>query len=73
MAEKKACAGAALGNVLRAGTVSKVGSTRRVQNLNGMLHAEKPNVDITRCRAFTKVYKETERCSADDAQIQGGS
>lgn len=53
-------AGAKLGNELRAGSVSKVGSTKRVQELNGMLHANRPNVDITRARAFTKVYKETE-------------
>lgn len=53
-------AGAALGNELRAGTVAKVGSTRRIQELNGMLHANRPNVDITRARAYTKVYKETE-------------
>ena len=30
-------AGAALGNELRAGTVAKVGSTKRIQELNGML------------------------------------
>lgn len=60
MAEKKPCAGAALGNMLRLGTVSKVGSTKRIQNLNGMLHKERPNIDITRCKAFTKVYKATE-------------
>jgi pyruvate-formate lyase len=53
-------AGAKLGNELRAGTVSKVGSTKRIQELNGMLHANRPNVDITRARAFTKVYRETE-------------
>ena len=53
-------AGAALGNELRAGTVAKVGSTKRIQELNGMLHANRPNVDITRARAYTKVYKETE-------------
>ena len=52
--------GAALGNELRAGTVAKVGSTKRIQELNGMLHSNRPNVDITRARAFTKVYRETE-------------
>lgn len=56
----KACKGAALGNEIRSGTVSKVGSTKRIQELNGMLHANRPNIDITRARAFTKVYKETE-------------
>ena len=55
-----ATAGAALGNELRAGTVAKVGSTKRIQELNGMLHSNRPNVDITRARAYTKVYKETE-------------
>ena len=43
-----ATAGAALGNELRAGTVAQVGSTKRIQALNGMLHANRPNVDITR-------------------------
>lgn len=52
--------GAKLGNELRAGTVSKTGSTKRTQELNGMLHANRPNVDITRARVFTKVYRETE-------------
>ena len=42
-----ATAGAALGNELRAGTVAQVGSTNRIQALNGMLHANRPNVDIT--------------------------
>lgn len=55
-----ATAGAALGNELRAGTVAQVGSTKRIQALNGMLHANRPNVDITRARAYTKVYKQTE-------------
>lgn len=55
-----ATAGAALGNELRAGTVAQVGSTRRIQALNGMLHANRPNVDITRARAYTKIYKQTE-------------
>ena len=53
-------AGAALGNALRAGTVAKVGSTKRIQELNGMLHNNRPNVDITRAQVYTKVYKETE-------------
>ncbi|OUO59606.1 MULTISPECIES: pyruvate formate lyase family protein [Collinsella] len=52
--------GAKLGNELRAGTVAKTGSTKRTQELNGMLHANRPNLDITRARAFTKVYRETE-------------
>lgn len=53
-------AGAALGNQLRAGTVAKVGSTKRIQELNGMLHNNRPNVDITRAQVYTRVYKETE-------------
>ena len=55
-----ATAGAALGNELRAGTVAQVGSTKRIQALNVMLHANRPNVDITRARAYTKIYKQTE-------------
>lgn len=55
-----ATAGAALGNELRAGTVAQVGSTKRIQALNGMLHANRPNVGITRARAYTKIYKQTE-------------
>lgn len=55
-----ATAGAALGNELRAGTVAQVGSTKRIQALNGMLHANRPNVEITRARAYTKIYKQTE-------------
>ena len=55
-----ATAGAALGNELRAGTVAQGGSTKRIQALNGMLHANRPNVDITRARAYTKIYKQTE-------------
>ena len=55
-----ATAGAARGNELRAGTVAQVGSTKRIQALNGMLHANRPNVDITRARAYTKIYKQTE-------------
>ena len=55
-----ATAGAALGNELRAGTVAQVGSTKRIQALNGMLHATRPHVDITRARAYTKIYKQTE-------------
>ena len=53
-------AGAKLGNELRSGYAAKMGSTKRVQELNGMLHSNRPNVDITRARAFTKVYRETE-------------
>lgn len=51
---------AALGQNLRAGTVAKVGSTKRIQELNGMLHGNRPNVDITRAKVYTKIYRETE-------------
>ena len=37
---------AALGQAIRAGTIAKVGSTKRIQELNGMLHGNRPNVDI---------------------------
>lgn len=52
--------GGALGQAIRSGTVAEVGSTKRVQMLNGMLHSNRPNIDITRARAYTKIYKETE-------------
>lgn len=66
-----ATAGAALGNELRAGTVAQVGSTKRIQALNGMLHANRPNVDITRARAYTKIYKQTEGMPSLMAPVQG--
>jgi len=53
-------AGAKLGLEIRDGKIAKVGSTKRIQELNGMLHAERPNGDIFRARVLTKVYKETE-------------
>jgi formate C-acetyltransferase len=52
--------GGALGLVLREGKVAKTGSTKRIQELNGLLHSHRPTIDIQRTRAFTKVYKETE-------------
>lgn len=52
--------GAKLGLEIRDGKIAKVGSTKRIQELNGMLHAERPNGDIFRARVLTKVYKETE-------------
>lgn len=52
--------GGQLGQAIRSGNVAKSGSTKRTQELNGMLHANRPNVDITRARAYTKVYRETE-------------
>jgi len=52
--------GGVLGQEIRSGNVAKVGSTKRIQELNGMLHANRPNVDITRARAYTNIYKQTE-------------
>lgn len=52
--------GGQLGQEIRSGNVAKSGSTRRTQELNGLLHSNRPNVDITRARAYTKVYRETE-------------
>ncbi|MGI6751405.1 MAG: pyruvate formate lyase family protein [Anaerovoracaceae bacterium] len=52
--------GAKLGLEIRDGKIAKVGSTKRIQELNGMLHAERPNGDIFRAKVLTKVYKETE-------------
>ena len=63
-------AGAALGNELRAGTVAKVGSTKRIQELNGMLHSNRPNVDIPR----QSVHEGVPRDGGDaqhDAAVQG--
>ena len=47
------CGTAALGQDLRAGTIAKVGSTKRIQELNGMLLGNRPNVDITRAQVYT--------------------
>ena len=44
---------ALMGQELRAGPVAKIGSTKRIQELNGMLHSSRPNVDITRSRVYT--------------------
>ena len=52
--------GAKLGLEIRDGKLAKVGSTKRIQELNGMLHAERPNGDIFRARVLTRVYKATE-------------
>ena len=53
-------AGAKMGLEIRDGKIAKVGSTKRIQELNGMLHAERPNGDIFRARILTKIFKETE-------------
>jgi len=52
--------GGQLGLQIRDGQIAKTGSTRRIQELNGLLHGTRPSVDIQRTRAFTKVFKETE-------------
>ncbi len=52
--------GGQLGLDLRSGKVTMVGSTRRIQQLNGMMHAKRPSVDIHRSQVYTKVFKETE-------------
>ena len=52
--------GGQLGQSIRSGNTAKSGSTKRIQELNGMLHSNRPNIDITRARAHTKVYRETE-------------
>lgn len=52
--------GSKQGMEMRNGQVARVGSTKRIQALNGMMHAEKPSVDVFRARIYTKVYKETE-------------
>ena len=60
MSEVDVSSGAKLGLKIRDGQCAKVGSTKRIQELNGMLHANRPNIDIHRTKVFTKVFKETE-------------
>ncbi|MBQ2678266.1 MAG: hypothetical protein IJF96_05130 [Firmicutes bacterium] len=60
MAAKNMFTGAKLGLGIRDGQSSKVGSTPRIQALNGMMHAERPNCDIFRARVLTEVYRQTE-------------
>jgi len=52
--------GGQLGLDIRNGKIAKSGSTRRIQELNGLLHGTRPSIDIQRIRAFTRIYKETE-------------
>src|SRR5208337_1777613 len=52
--------GSKLGMEWRDGKSAEVGSTLRIQQLNRLLHANRPSVDIHRTRCFTKIYKETE-------------
>ncbi len=60
MSAKQESMGGALGLEMRSGKVTKVGSTKRIQELNGLLHSTRPSIDIQRVRAYTKVFKETE-------------
>lgn len=41
---------------LRTGQVTEVGCTKRIQKLNGILHASRPNLDIHRTRIFTSYF-----------------
>jgi len=52
--------GSKLGMEWRDGKSAEVGSTYRIQQLNRLLHANRPSVDIHRTRCFTRIYKETE-------------
>lgn len=52
--------GSKQGMALRDGTIAKVGSTKRIQELNGLFHSHRPHVDIHRARCMTKVFKETD-------------
>ena len=60
MAEVTMECGSKLGMEWRDGTSAEVGSTRRIQQLNRMLHANRPNVDIHRTQCFTRVFQATE-------------
>ncbi|MHB1404906.1 MAG: pyruvate formate lyase family protein [Desulfitobacteriaceae bacterium] len=52
--------GSKLGMQWRDGTSAEVGSTYRIQQLNKLLHVNRPNLEIHRTRCFTKVFKATE-------------
>lgn len=52
--------GSKKGMELRDGTTARVGSTKRIQELNALMHAHRPHVDIHRTKCMTKVFKETE-------------
>ena len=53
MAARDMFTGTKLGLKIRDGQSSKVGSTPRIQALNGMMHAERPNLDIFRAKVLT--------------------
>lgn len=44
----------------RDGKNAEVGSTFRIQQLNRLLHANRPSVDLHRTRCLTKIFTETE-------------
>lgn len=52
--------GSRLGMEWRDGKSAEVGSTRRIQQLNRLLHSNRPSVDIHRTRCFTRVFQATE-------------
>ena len=52
--------GSKMGMAWRDGKSAEVGSTHRIQQLNRLLHANRPSVDIHRTKCFTKIYQETE-------------
>ncbi|MBR6444416.1 MAG: hypothetical protein IKS63_03175 [Firmicutes bacterium] len=60
MAAKDMFTGAKWGLSIRDGQSAQVGSTPRIQALNGMMHAERPNCDIFRAKVLTEVYRQTE-------------
>ena len=47
----------------RDSSTAEVGGTERIRQLNRMLHAHRPSMDLHRTRCFTKVYKELEGCA----------
>lgn len=52
--------GGRLGLTLRDADVTAVGSTDRIRNMNRMLHARRPSLDLHRARVFTEHFKQTE-------------
>lgn len=52
--------GSKAGMEMRSGQVTAVGCTERIRNLNRLLHASRPNLEMQRTRVFTKYFKEHE-------------
>lgn len=52
--------GSKLGMEWRDGKLAEVGSTYRIQQLNKLLHAYRPSLEVQRTRCFTRVFKATE-------------